>query len=206
MTHPAGFLLAAAAAGVLAAPAAAQYQSYPQQYPYRTYPQQQYPQTYPQQQYPQGYQNQGYGYDQDYGENVVGQIIDQLLGNRYSVTDRQAVSRCARAALIQARQQYGGYGNGYGAYGQQGYGYQQGPRLRVTSITDVQRRYDGLRVRGTIGPSYGGYGNGGYGQYGNQYGYPNRNYGYAQFSFRCNVDYRGTVTGLRVTPERYRRY
>ena len=213
MTNPTKLLVATAAAGLVAAPAAAQtyQQQYPQQ-PYQQQPYQQQPyqqQPYQQQPYQQQYGQQtypGYGSDQDTGENVVGQIIDQLLGNRYSVTDRQAVSRCASAALIQARQQYRGYGQqGYGY--RQGYGYQQGPRLRVTSITDVQRRSDGLRVRGTIGPAYGGYGNGAYGQYGNQYGNQYRNYGYAQFNFRCNVDYRGSVTGLRVTPvDRYRRY
>src|SRR4051794_3742567 len=92
-------LTAAATLGALAAPAAAQY--YPQypQYPQQTYPQQTYPQqTYPQQGYPQqGYPQQGYpyGYNQRYGGNPVTDIIDQLLGNRYSVTDRQAVRQCA---------------------------------------------------------------------------------------------------------------
>src|SRR6478672_12043157 len=82
-------LAGAAAIGALAAPAAAQYYpqpAYPQQYP-------QYPQ-YPQQTYP-GYP-QGYGYNQGTG-NPVTDIIDQLLGNRYNVTDRQAVRQCANA-------------------------------------------------------------------------------------------------------------
>ena len=60
---------------------------------------------------------------QGYSQNPVQQIIDSLLGNRYNVTDRQAVSRCASAALTQAQAQYGGgysgYGNGYGYHGQQ---------------------------------------------------------------------------------------
>jgi len=85
------FLAGAAALGCIAAPAAAQYQSYPYQ---QTYPQ--YPQQYPQQTYP------GYGYQQPYTQgytgNPVTDIIDSLLGNRYNVTDRQAVRQCAQAA------------------------------------------------------------------------------------------------------------
>ena len=34
------------------------------------------------------------------------------------------------------------------------------------------------------------------GQYGGQYGYQNR--GYGEVSFRCNVDYRGAVTDIRL--------
>jgi hypothetical protein len=118
------------------------------------------------------------------------------------------VSRCASAALAQAQAQYGNgaYGNGYGQqYGQQyGQGYNRYSSLRVTAITDVQRRSSGLRVSGTLG-SRGGYG----GQYSGQYGYQGQGYqgqgygqGYAsaQLSFRCNVDYQGLVTGLRVRP------
>ena len=100
---------------------------------------------YPQQTYP-GYP-QGYGYNQGTG-NPVTDIIDQLLGNRYNVTDRQAVRQCANAARNQALGQYGGYGRGYG--------YNQGNRayannLRVTAITNVERRSNGLRVSGTMG-------------------------------------------------------
>ena len=40
--------------------------------------------------------------------------------------------------------------------------------MRVTSITEVQRRNNGLRVSGTMTSGYGG-------QYGNQYGYQNGN-------------------------------
>jgi hypothetical protein len=199
MTNFAKLVLAGAAIGGLAAPAAAQYQ-----YPYQqTNPQQYqqgygYQQTYPQQ-YQQGYgyqqtypqQYQGYGYQQGYN-NPVGQIIDQLLGNRYNVTDRQAVSRCASAVITQARSQYGAYGNGHNnGYGNNGYnrGY---ANLRVTAITDVQRRTNGLRVRGTLGSGYGGYS--GYGQS----AYQNRGYAGRDLTFRCNVDYRGAVTGIRI--------
>jgi hypothetical protein len=180
------FAAATAALGFIAAPAAAQYGQYQQPYPQQAYPQQAYP----------GYA-QPYG--QSYAQNPVGQIIDQLLGNRYNVTDRTAVSQCASAAMAQASAQYGGgynqgynqgYNNGYGnAYGN---GYNRGySNMRVTSITDVQRRNNGLRVSGLMSSGYGG-------QYGNQYGYQNR--GYGELSFRCNVDYRGAVTNIRIRP------
>jgi hypothetical protein len=180
------FAAATAALGFIAAPAAAQYGQYQQPYPQQAYPQQAYP----------GYA-QPYG--QSYAQNPVGQIIDQLLGNRYNVTDRTAVSQCASAAMAQASAQYGGgynqgynqgYNNGYGnAYGN---GYNRGySNMRVTSITDVQRRNNGLRVSGLMSSGYGG-------QYGNQHGYQNR--GYGELSFRCNVDYRGAVTNIRIRP------
>jgi hypothetical protein len=172
------FLAGAAALGCIAAPAAAQYQSYPYQ---QTYPQ--YPQQYPQQTYP------GYGYQQPYTQgytgNPVTDIIDSLLGNRYNVTDRQAVRQCAQAAMSQASAQFGG--NAYGGGYNRGYG-----SFRVTSISDVQRRSNGLRVSGTMS-SGGGYQNQAYG-YGSRGGYG------TALSFRCNVDYRGAVTGLRVRP------
>jgi hypothetical protein len=202
MTNITSFLAASAVIGTLAAPAAAQYyppqQTYPQAYP-------QYQQPYPQQGYPGT--PYGYGYNQGTTGNPVTDIIDSLLGNRYSVTDRQAIRQCANAARAQAQAQYGGgyggYGNRYGQqYGQQyGQGYNRMAGLRVTAITDVQRRSSGLRVSGTLG-SGGGYGNGGYGgQYGYQgQGYQRQGYGANSLSFRCSVDYNGSVTGIRVRP------
>ena len=198
MTSFSKIMAGAAALGAIATPAAAQY--YPQQsYPQQTYPQQTYPQA-----VPQPYPGQpGYGYNQGTTGNPVTDVIDQLLGNRYSVTDRQAVRRCTNAVQAQAMQQYGG------AYGQQAYGqgyngYRQNiaaPSMRVTSITEVQRRNSGLRVRGTLSTGYAG-------QYGNQYGYQNRQYAAGDLNFRCNVDYRtGQVTDIRVgRGNDYRRY
>jgi hypothetical protein len=199
MTSPGKFLGAAVISFAAAVPAAAQYNPYPTpQYQYPAYPGQQYPQQYPQYpqqyppQYPQTYPGQPYGY----GQNPVTDIIDQLLGNRYSVSDRQAVRQCARAAVSQAAAQYGGGGYGNGGY-DQGYNRGYGGGLRVTAITDVQRRPYGLRVSGLMS-ARGGYG----GQYGYDQGYGYQNQGYAagQLSFRCNVDYRGAVTGLRIRP------
>jgi hypothetical protein len=171
-------LAAAATIGAVAAPAAAQY------YPAPTYPQQQYP--YPGQAYPApGYPQQpGYGYPPQQGG--LSGVIGQLLGNRYAVNDRTAITQCASAAQAQVAQQYGGgYGNRpYNGYNQ---GYNQGyGQSRVTAITQVERRNRGLRVTGLIasGQAYGG-------------GY-NQQYGGADLSFRCNVDYNGAVTNLRV--------
>jgi len=171
MTRFPRFLAAAALAACVAAPAAAQYP-----YPYP----QPYPQTYP----------------PGYGGNVVGSVIDQLLGG-YQVNDRQAIRQCAQAALAQAQNQYrpqgyGGYGGGY----QQPYGG-YGGAMRVTGITDVQRRSSGLRISGMIdsGRGYGGY-NQGYGQ----------TYTQGDLNFRCNTDYRGYVTNVRVRPNSYRGY
>ena len=175
MTRFASFIAAAALIGTAAAPAAAQYQ-----YPY---PQ---PQPYPQQvlQYP--YPGQTYGND----EGVIGSIVDGLIGNRYAVGDRQAIRQCAWAAVQRAQGQYGGgYGQGHG-------------RLRITSITDVQRRTLVLRVRGTLGRG-GGYGGGGYGGsgYNNGYGgYGGGGYARPEFSFRCDVNYNGYVQNVRLEP------
>jgi hypothetical protein len=188
MTIRTPYFAAAAAIGALAAPAAAQtgYPGYQQQY-------QQVPQPYPGQP-GYGYAQQGYsGYNQGYAQDPVSQVINSLLGNRYNVTDRQAVAQCASAAMNQAQAEYG---NGYNrGYANSGYNRGYNNAMRVTSITDVQRRNNGLRVSGLMSSGYAG-------QYGNQYGYQNRGYaqGYAtgDVSFRCNVDYRGQVTNVRI--------
>jgi hypothetical protein len=190
-------LTAAAAVGAMAVPAAAQ-QAYA--YPYA----QQTPQPYPGQ---PGYGYQQPGYAQPYGTNVVEQIVNQLLGNNsaYTVTDRSAVSRCASAALAEAERQYSpryGYGNRYG-YNQPAnpnYGYNTGyPQMRVTAISNVERRRNNqLRVSGLINSGTSAM------PYGNAYGYQGQRAAdprYAQvsdLSFRCNVDYRGGVSGVRV--------
>jgi hypothetical protein len=180
-------LTAAAVIGGVAAPAAAQAPyPYPQPAPgqpgYGYYP----PQP--------GYGQQGYG-------NPIGQIINQLLGNRYDVRDRAAISQCASAAMAQAAARYqpqNPYGQPYGynqgqGYGQPGYGYNPAAMMRVTAITNVERRRSGLRVSGLIDSR------GGYPPYGQAYGYQNQGYAATgDLSFRCNVDYRGVVTNVRV--------
>jgi len=208
---------AAAAVGAIAAPAAAQA---PYPYPYPQPAPQAYPPGYAQQ-YPPGY---GYPGQQGYGTNVVQQVIDQLLGNRYNVTDRSAVSRCASAALMQAERQYrprgyNPYGQQYGQqphgqpYGQPGaqpYGHNPYPQMRVTAITEVQRRPSGLRVRGLIdsGMFYGVQANP-YANQGYAHPHPGADPRYARtgdLSFRCNVDYRGAVSSVRIARNsQYRR-
>lgn len=193
-------LAAGAASLAVAVPAAAQ--TYPYPYPQQGYPPQSYP---PQQAYPPGY-----GYPPQ-GQGGIGQIINQLLGNRYGANDRYAVERCATAAIAQASAQYlGPYGQGQGGYGGQGYGYGQqgyhpGAMIRVTAITEVQRRQSGLRVSGLL-DSRGGYPppGQGYGQpYGQGYGYQNQGYAArGDLTFRCNVDYRGAVSNVRVSRNR----
>jgi hypothetical protein len=199
MTMCARILIAASVLGSLAAPAAAQ----------TDYPPQGYPQGYP----PPGYDPQTYT-PQTYSDpgNVIGSVIDSLLGNRYNVTDRTAVKTCASASVQEAWRQYGRYWNGYG--NQNGYGngydrrhdYQYG-NMRVTAITDVQRKSSGVRVKGLIssGMLFGQQGQN-YGQnYGRGYinpGYP----GQADLSFSCKMDYRGYVVDVNIDRYRYRGY
>ena len=187
-------ILTTAAVIGLAAPAAAQYQGQvPQPAPgqpgYGYYP--------PQQGYPQqpgygqpGYGQPGYGYNQ---QNSLGAIIGQLLGNRYNVTDRTAVQQCASAAMAQASSQYRQqpYANAYGYNNNQGYN----GMMRVTAITNVERQRNGLRVSGLLDSRNG------YRPNDRAYGYQNQGYAATgDLSFRCNVDYRGAVTNIRIRP------
>jgi opacity protein-like surface antigen len=155
--------LVAAAALVSSAAAAQYYPQYPQPYPSQPYGQPVPTYPYPGQPYP----GQPYGNDQ----SAVGAIIDGLIGNRYNVSDRQAIRQCAFAA-VQRSQGYSGYG-GYNNF------------ARVTAITDVERRTFGVRVRGLLATGRSGY-NGGYGR--------------GDLGFRCDVDYRGYVRNVRLDP------
>jgi hypothetical protein len=197
MTNMKRNLAAALLAGGLAAPAAAQYpypqpQPYPQQYPqgYPGYPQPGYPQPgYPG--YPQpGYPQPGYGQN----NGVLGSIIDSLIGNRYGVSDRQAIRQCTFAAVNQAENQYRPYFGPNFRRPYQGYnGF-----IRVSAITDVQRRSAGrVRVRGLLDTGL--------------YRAQPWNPGYANqgdLGFRCDVDSRGYVYNVRIDRTAYwgRRY
>ena len=67
------------------------------------------------------------------------------------------MGQCAQAAVAQAQNQYRGGYNGYQQPYQYGQGYGQGfaaPAMRVTAITQVERRSYGLRVRGLIDSGY----------------------------------------------------
>ena len=115
----------------------------------------------------------GYGYNNNGG--VVGAIVNSVLGGgqygygQYGYgNDRFAIAQCSRA--VSAR-----LGGGYGGYGYNNYG-----GGRVLGVTSVERRNNGLRVRGVASSG-------------------SRGYGYnsgADLSFKCNVDYRGRITDL----------
>ena len=98
----------------------------------------------------------GYGYGNPYGGNVVGQVLNQVLGggygyNGYGVNSQAAVNQCA--AAVQSR-----LGGDYGGYGYNG-GYAGG---RVLGISRVEPRSNGgLTVRGVATSGrYAGYVNG----------------------------------------------
>jgi hypothetical protein len=169
----------------------------------------------------------GYGYGN--GGNVVGQVLNQVLGgsqygNQYGYgsggNSQVAVQRCAAAVEQRINRDYrsrsgayGGYG-GYGGYANNGYAAGSG---RVLGVTSVERRSNnGLRVRGvaTANAYAGGYG----GQYGGQYGGGYGGYGgygayggYApqqtgELTFKCNIDYRGYITDIDVNRNSYSNY
>ena len=154
----------------------------------------------------------------------IREIVDQQLGARYGASDKEAVARCATAALAEGAILYGV--NGYaGTEGYAGYvgAYRPGAAgvpgfagvattMRVSAITDVQRRSDGMRIKGLIdsGVDYrGGYGGQAYqgaGVGGQPYAtrHPSNN----DLAFRCNLDTAGLVTSMHVERHTttYRRY
>ena len=112
-------------------------------------------------------------------ERIITGIVDGLIGNRYKVSDRDAVRRCSWAAVDKAERDYGRYSSGRPkAYP----GYRGS--VRVVAITDVDRRASGVRVRGILDTARRGYRGGGRGD----------------VSFRCKTDRRGRVETLRLEP------
>lgn len=155
--------------------------------------------------YPGGGYGGGYGPGYGYGNNnVVGNILNQILGGgNYRQDDRYAIDMCVRATEARLNgysgaYNYGGYGQ-YGGYGNQGYnqGYNG---ARVTRITNVERRSNGLKIYGLA--------NSGYGRYNQGYGYGNPGYGYgnqgyrANLRFNCKVNFRGQVTDVDIDRRR----
>lgn len=171
-----------------------------------------------------------YGYGQPYGGygyggggNVIGTILNQILGGRnYATNERYAVEQCVRAVeyrintrgLDNERGRYTQYGYGYGYNNGYANGYQG---ARVVAVQQVERRSNGgLRIYGTASTGMGGYpqqyGYGGYNnnRYGGGYGYN----GYAQAGdaqFKCNVDRSGRITDIDASRSYgqnygYRRY
>jgi hypothetical protein len=133
----------------------------------------------------QYYPGNPYGYG--YGGNVVGQVINNVLGGGYGgygyggagYGGQAAVSQCT--AAVQARLS-GGYG--YSPYGYNG-GYGGG---RVLGISRIEPRSNGgLTVRGVASSGM----NAGYGGYG---GYNST----ADLTWKCKVDYRGFVSDIDI--------
>src|SRR4029450_5937497 len=132
-------------------------------------------------QYP-GYPGGGYGYPgtgYPGGGDVVGSILNSILGGRtYATDERYAVEQCVRAAeyyinthgLDNEGGRYRNYAYGYGYNNGYANGY-AGAR-----VTKVARKSNGkLKVYGYAATGLSGaYGGG----YGGQYGYPNQSYGY----------------------------
>ena len=154
----------------------------------------------------------------------IREVVDKQLGARYGASDKEAIGRCVTAALAEGAILYGvnGYAgtDGYAAYAG---AYRPGAagvpgfpgiatNMRVSAITDVQRRSDGMRVKGLIdsGVDYrGGYGGQAYqgpGTGGQPYAtrHPSNN----DLAFRCNLDTAGLVSSLHVERHTttYRRY
>jgi len=110
------------------------------------------------------------------------------------------VAAAPAAAQYYPQPQPYGYGAPYGnAYGYNNYGRvrslqaRAAASMRVTAITNVERRKNGVRVSGLLDSRSG------YPPHGQAYGYQNNGYAATgDLSFRCNVDYRGAVTNVRV--------
>jgi hypothetical protein len=154
----------------------------------------------------------------------IREIVDRQLGARYAASDRDAIARCVTAALAQGAILYGvngyagteGYAAYVGAYRPGAVGVPGFPgvaaTMRVSAITDVQRRSDGMRVKGLIdsGVDYrGGYSGEAYqgpGTGGEPYAllHPSNN----DLAFRCNLDTAGLVSSMHVERHTttYRRY
>ena len=113
-----------------------------------------------------------------YGGNVVGQVLNQVLGggygyNGYGANSQVAVNQCANAVQARLNGGYGGYGYGYGIW-------RRRPRARHQPVEP--RSNGGLTVRGVASSGrYAGYG-------GNA---P------VDLTWKCKADYRGFVTRYR---------
>jgi len=115
------------------------------------------------------------------GEQILQGVIDSLLGNRYTITDRRAVRRCANAALAEAWDEFGPRRRLRDRRG-----WRDRPQMRIAAITDVERRPAGLRVRGLIdsGLLF-------------AQPFPNQS-SQGDLRFRCNIDYNGRLYNVRV--------
>lgn len=116
-------------------------------------------------------------------QRVIGGVIDALIGNRYATSDREAIRRCAVAAVNKAERMHRGeFRTQPVAYpGYRGH-------IRVSEITDVQRRFQLIRVRGLMDTPR-------YGWHGNRRG--------SELSFKCDYTYKGKIAALQVQRNPY---
>lgn len=121
----------------------------------------------------QYYPGPAYGYGNPYGGNVVGQVLNNVLGGGYGYggygpygpNSQVLVNQCS--AAVQARL------NGGGRYGY-GYGYGGG---RVLGVTRIEPRESGRGMRVWGVASSGGYGG-------------------PDLTWSCRTDYRGYVVDV----------
>ena len=145
----------------------------------------------------------GYG-----GGNVVGQVIQQVLGGGYGgygnyggygygMNSQAVVGQCVNAVQARLNGGYGAYGSyGYNPYGYNNgyggtpYGYNNGyGTARVLGISRVEPRSSGgLTVRGVASS----------GRYAGAYGYGGQSQ--VDLTFKCKTDYRGMITDIDVDP------
>ncbi|HYX47429.1 MAG TPA: hypothetical protein VE820_11490 [Sphingomicrobium sp.] len=111
-------------------------------------------------------------------QGVIDNIINGLIGNRYNVSERQAIRTCGWAAVRRAENDYRRYfsGSPHAYPGYRGY-------VRVAAITDVQRRTFVVRVKGLLDTA--------------RYGYRGGRNG-ADISFSCDVNGKGNVSNLKL--------
>jgi hypothetical protein len=128
----------------------------------------------------------GYGYGS--GGNVIGQVINQVLGGGYGgyggyrANSQVAVNQCMAAVQQRLSGSYTGYG--YSPYG--GYNNGYGGGARVLGVSRVEPRSSGgLTVRGVASSGqYAGYGYAGQGQ--------------VDLTWKCKTDYRGFISDIDV--------
>jgi hypothetical protein len=142
---------------------------------------------------------QSYPHQVPPGDPTVEAAITRLLGQGFSETERAAVQRCGSAAMQQAAVQYWPWpDSNFNRTDLQrfpgGQGVNPAAKMRVSAISEVRRRRDGVHVSGLIDARAG------YPLYGpidvnlvNVYGTADA------LSFSCNVDTTGIVSNLRIT-------
>jgi hypothetical protein len=130
----------------------------------------------------QYYPGYGYGYGNPYGGNVIGEVLNGVLGNGYGnyggygANSQVGVNQCA--AAVQSR-----LSGAYNGYGYNNYAGNSG--ARVLGISRVEPRSNGeLLVRGVANSGRFAYGYNGQGQ--------------VDLTWKCRVDYRGFVRDIDI--------